>query len=134
MSSEEQSLDNDSPKFILKSKAMKPTEKVFAYDLGPKQSQMVWKAVHSPLLAIQNQKNSSNDVSETEILSILGDVDRSESYLNSFLHVNFDWDRSCMSSNLQTDLSEEERRDYWMMPEDWEESDIDSIIDMTYIS
>jgi hypothetical protein len=31
-------------------------------------------------------------------------------------------------------MSEEERRDYWTMPEDWEESDSDSVIDLTYIS
>ena len=63
---------------------------------------MVWKTFQSPkhkqlVQEVSSNEFGSQEVSEGEILSILNDVDRSEGYLNSFLHLNFDWDRQSLS-------------------------------------
>ena len=107
--------------------------KVFACDLGQKQQPIVWKKTfESTLEPAQNASGKDSDeVSESEILSIIKEVDRSRAYLDSFVHITFDWDKSCLSSFLMTDLSEQEREDY--LDGDWDEAG-DYLPDLSHTS
>jgi hypothetical protein len=99
----------DSPKFALNSKALSTNESkynAFAYDL----KKHLWKSKDFTLSPSHNNNGSgTSDISESELASLIKEVDRSPGYLSQFTHINFDWDKSCLSQYLSTDLSEEER-------------------------
>jgi hypothetical protein len=75
--------------------------------------------------------NKSDELSESDLIEAINDVDRSGGYLGSFQHVSFEWDKTCLSQYLMTDLSEEERNIYF--DTEWDSFD-DQIIDLTQTS
>lgn len=91
---------------MLKAKALTEQavfKKVFAYDLGPKQQPIVWgqKEFNSMIEPAQNASGKDSDeISEGEIATILKEVDRSGGYIGKFTHINFDWDKQCLSQYL----------------------------------
>jgi hypothetical protein len=94
--SDPDSVEETSPKFTLNSKALSTTEDTMFTNNKP-----LWN------------KDSSSDISESEIISLVKEVDRTPGYLSQFTHINFDWDQSCLSQYLMSDLSEEERDIYF---------------------
>lgn len=75
-------------------------------------------------------ESPSSDISESDIISVLQEVDRSAGYLSEFTHINFEWDKTCLSSHLLTDLSTEERADYLSCSDD----DGDYMADLEYMA
>ena len=39
----------------------------------------------------------TSEISESDIINVLQEVERSSGYLSEFTHINFEWDKTCLS-------------------------------------